>query len=58
LKLDWRSRTPRSLEEVFYCAYLARSVYYSEHGGSKCGLSELVSQVAADRDIYLSKGRA
>lgn len=55
LKLDWRRRTIRSLEEIFYCAYLARSVYFNERSGSKCGLDELVAQVASDRDQYLSK---
>lgn len=56
LRLDWRSKTPRTLEEIFYCAYLARSVYFNERTGMKCGLAELVAQVAIDRDQYLSKG--
>jgi capsular polysaccharide export protein len=55
LKLDWRGKTRRSLEEIFHCAYLARSVYFNERTGEKCGLDELVTQVAADRDQYLSK---
>jgi capsule polysaccharide export protein KpsC/LpsZ len=55
LRLDWRNRRPRSIDEIFYCSYLARSVYFNERTGSKCSLSDLVSQVAIDRDQYLTK---
>lgn len=55
LRLDWRNRRPRSIDEIFYCSYLARSVYFNEHTGIKCSLADLVAQVAIDRDQYLSK---
>jgi len=53
LRLDWRARWPRTKEDIFYCAYLDRSVYFNHHTGMRCGLDELIEQIAIDRGTYL-----
>lgn len=54
LKLDWRARS-RSIEEIFYWAYMARSVYYDPYKGSRTDIAGLCELVAQHRDIELAE---
>jgi hypothetical protein len=53
LQLDWRARR-RSLEELFYWAYMARSVYYDPLEQGRTDVPGLCSFIERERDELLA----
>lgn len=49
LKLDWRSKN-RSIEDIFYWAYMASSVYYDPDKNERIGVTDMCRYISVRRD--------